>query len=246
MIRSKISLRNNQEDFYLIVCAALICAALAWVNFSSIDLQIQNHLFDFVKKSWIIDKDEPVKKFIFYKFPKILLGLVILSCLVASLFGFKKISSKFAPIKIDFVANRHKFFLTFLGLVLITLIAGNIKKFTNVYCPSRLEIYGGNAPYVKIFESYPTGFVQEKKPACFPAGHPVTGFCLFILFFIFSQKFWRIFSFSFALVLGWIFGFYQMAKGAHFFGDVLLSMLVCFFMAAFISRLYKTFLVKDL
>lgn len=245
MISSKISLRSNREDFYLLLAAALICAALAFLHFSEIDLKIQNHLFDFATKTWVVDKDEPVKKFIFYKFPKILLGVAIICCLAASLIGFKKILPNFASKKIFFISNRHKFFLTFLGLVLITLIVGNIKKITNVYCPARLEIYGGDAPYIKVLENYPSDFVQTKKAACFPAGHPVTGFCLFILFFVFSQKFWRIFSFFSAVILGWIFGLYQMAKGAHFFSDVLLSMLICFFMAALISRLYKTFLVKD-
>jgi len=220
-------------DFLIIANLALIILALCLFNYTDIDVKIQNHLFDFAHKTWLIDKDEPVKKFIFYKFPKILFGVAIVFCLIATVLGFKKNSP-----------NRHKFFLIILGLSLIPLIAGNIKKFTNVYCPTQLEIYGEKYPYVKIFDSYPKDFQQIKKAQCFPAGHPVTGFALFILFFAFEKKAWRIFGFIGALTLGSIMGFYQMAKGAHFFGDTVVAMLVCFLIAAIIARIHKDHLAK--
>jgi membrane-associated PAP2 superfamily phosphatase len=236
MENSKI-LTIRKINLLIIFTSILIALALCLSNYTNLDVAIQNHLFNFENKTWLIDRDEPVKKFFFYKLPKITLGVVIVFCLFATIFGFKK-KSQF------FYENRHQFFLVFLGLSLIPLIAGNIKKFTNVYCPARLEIYGGDRPYVKIFDHYDEGFYQEKRAKCFPAGHAVTGFALFILFFALKKKSHRFLGVFSAIIFGWILGFYQMAKGAHFFGDTLVSMLVCFLIAALLSRIYESRLVK--
>ncbi len=231
MVNSKISQQIRKIDILISASLILILAALFWVNYSDIDLKVQNHLFNFQSKTWLVDKDELVKKIFFYKLPKILLGITIFGCLASAIIGFKNHNQNFC------YKNRHRFFLIFLGLALIPLIAGNIKKFTNVYCPNQLEIYGGDKPYVKIFNHYPEGFTQIKKAKCFPAGHAVTGFALMILFFALSG-FYAYLSLAGSILLGWIMGFYQMAKGAHFFGDTLVSMLVCFFLAALIARIY--------
>ena len=234
MENSKISLQKSKIDFLILVNIAFITLALCLINFSNIDLVIQKYLFDFKTKSWLIDRDEPVKKFIFYQLPKILMGTLIITLLVLAILGFRK-KSEFL------VKNRHHVFLIFLGLSLIPLIAGNIKTFTNVYCPNRLEIFMGDMPYVKIFDSYPADFHQKKKAKCFPAGHAVSGFALMILFFGLRKKSHRLIGLASGVILGWITGFYQIAKGAHFFGDTLVSMLVCFFLAALITRIYLNF-----
>lgn len=232
-ILQQIKETNRWIIFSLVTIFIVLCA----INYSEIDLQIQNLFFDFKNKTWLIDKNESVKKFIFYQFPKIILGCLIFFCLTASILGFKNKSDFFHK-------NRHKFFLIFLGLALIPLIVGNVKKFTNIYCPTQLEIYDGKYPYVKIFESYSADFIQLKKGKCFPGGHAVSGFALLILFFAFEKKSLRIFSLSGTIIYGWILGLYQMAKGVHFFGDTIVTMLLCFLVAAIINRLYIRFFYK--
>jgi membrane-associated PAP2 superfamily phosphatase len=120
MENSKI-LAIRKINILIIITSILIALALCLINYSNIDFVIQNHLFDFKNKTWLIDHNEPIKKFFFYKLPKIFLGFGIFFCLIATVFGFKK-KSQF------FYKNRHKFFLIFLGLSLIPLIVGNIKK----------------------------------------------------------------------------------------------------------------------
>lgn len=243
----KTLIKFSKIDLLIIADLALIILALCLFHYSDIDVQIQNHLFDFDKKTWLIDRDEPVKKFIFYIFPKVIFGVAIVFFLVAAVLGFKNKSEYFFQ-------NRHKFLLIFLGLALIPLIAGNIKKFTNIYCPNQLSIYNGSYVYTKILETNhninlkasPDVFQKEpvKRGQCFPAGHPVTGFALFILFFALEKKSLRIFGFCSAMLLGWITGLYQMAKGAHFLGDTVVAMLVCFLLAAAIARIYEVQLAK--
>ena len=331
---SKISI----QKINLLILATIILgvAALCWINYSDIDLELQRRLFDFETKAWLVDRNEPIAKFIFYKFPKICLGIFIVATLVATVLGFRKgaktheildanasrmtsvededfdanaprmtsvvgenfdaIASRMTSVEDeDFDANasrmtsvvgenfdaiasrmtdkkansphtrhpcaqredlmsliqklkkyRHNILLTLLGLSLIPLIAGNIKKFTNIYCPSQLEIYNGNYPYVKILESYPADFVQTKKGKCFPAGHAITGFSLLILFFSLHKKSHKIFGLILGTLLGWILGTYQMFKGAHFFGDTLIAMFVCFLLAALITRVYEGLLAKNI
>lgn len=217
MTNSKILPATKKIDLALIINSILIILALLVINFSDLDVTIQKYFFDFETKKWLIDKYDPVKKIIFYIFPKIIFGIAIIGLLIAVILGFKKNNQNFWPLSLqntkNFLTQNHqRFFLILLGLILIPLIAGNIKKFTNVYCPNHLEIYDGDKPYVKIFDSYPAGFHQNKKAQCFPAGHCVTGFALFILFFALPKKRHKIFGLFGAIFLGWIMGFYQMAK----------------------------------
>jgi len=235
---------KNQVNFLIIADLALLIVALCFVNYSDFDVHLQNHLFNFETKSWLIDAQEPINKFIFYTFPKILLGVAIFMVLAATILGFKN-KSQFC------FDNRHKFLLIFLGLTLIPLTVGNIKKFTDIYCPNQLAEYSGEYPHTHIFEKYDKNFLELRriksphgelqhgkanKGQCFPAGHPVTAFCLMILFFALEKKSHKFYGLFVAVALGWILGFYQMAKGAHFFGHNLVSMLACFLVAALIAR----------
>ncbi len=239
-----------------VIVANLIAIAIALLVFqkTNLDLEFQKFWFDSNSQNWLIDKNEPIKKFLFYNLPKILLAaLILLSLLLSILFYWP---SKLKPVFnnglffkclaniLVFRSQRQKILILFLGLTLIPLLVGNIKKFTNIYCPSQLTIYGGSYPYVRIFSSYPKDFVQEKKGKCFPAGHAITGFCLVILFFIFEKKSRKIFGLMLGVVLGWILGLYQIAKGAHFLSDTVLTMLICFLVAALIVRIF-IILVKD-
>jgi membrane-associated PAP2 superfamily phosphatase len=245
----EISKKIRAIDILIIINLALVFMALCLINYTNFDLNIQKYFFDFESKKWLIDKNEPVKKFIFYQFPKILFGVILIACLSSAIIGFRRntfcvrhpelVSGSSTSIAPNFFTkNRHKILLIFFGLAFVPLIVGNIKKFTNVYCPMQLEIYGEKYPYVRIFDHYPADFLQPKKAKCFPAGHSVTGFSLFILFFALTKKRSKIYGLFSGFIFGWILGFYQMAKGAHFFGDTLVSMLLCFLVAALIARLY--------
>lgn len=223
---------QNKIDLIIILNAVFLILILWLANATNIDITVENNFFDFDKKLWLIDRDEPIKKFIFYNFPKYIFGAAIFLSIIFAVLGFKK-KTQF------FFNNRHKFLLAFLGLTLIPLIAGNIKKFTNIYCPSQLEIYDGDHAYVKIFQPNKVLENNVKKGKCFPAGHAVTGFAWIILFFVFEKKSRKYLSLAGSMALGWVLGFYQMMKGAHFVSDTFCAMLICFILAAVITRIYK-------
>ncbi len=223
MTNSKILPQIQKIDLLIIGDLILLLLALCFVNYGDFDVKIQNNFFDFAQKKWLIDRFEPIAKFFFYHLPKIIFIIALFTSLLAVL--LKK--------------NRQKFLLIFLGLALIPLIVGNIKKITNVYCPYQLEIYDGDRPYVKIFEKYPENFLSKKAGKCFPAGHAITGFAFFILCFALIKKSHKFLAFFLVTIYGWILGSYQMLKGAHFFGDTLVTMLACFLLAAVIYKIYS-------
>ncbi len=222
--------KTAKIDFYIVLSAFLTILTLFIANYSDFDVKIQNHFFNFEQKTWLIDIHEPIKRAIFYTIPKFLIAIAIFLSILAVFFGFKG-KNRF------FYQNRHVFMLILLGLCIIPLSVGNIKKFTNIYCPAQLEIYGGKYPYDKIFDEH--NFVQEKTGKCYPAGHPVTGFCLFILFFALRNNNLKILGLFTAFISGFILSFYQIAKGAHFVSDCVVSMFLCFLVAAILSRIYK-------
>ena len=253
---------KKQYYFLFAINLILLAAALCFARYSNFDVELQKHFFNQDTGEWLIDADEPIKRFYFYNLPKILLGLTIAAFLVLSILGFKSENQKknnqfffkFLFKNQFFYKNRHKFMLIFLGLALIPLIVGNIKKFTNIYCPNQLALYSGEYPHFRIFEEKTADFKQlqcQKSPhgeilhgecdkgQCFPAGHPVTAFALVILFFALKSTFWRYFWLVSSISLGWVLGAYQMLKGAHFFSHVLVSMILCFLVAAIIEMLYN-------
>ncbi len=232
MINLKTLSKSKVNILLLIGNLTLALLSLWFFSASNFDLQIQNNFFNFSEKKWLIDRSDPIKKLIFYQLPKIALGALILAVVVLCFFSFYKTKNKFFN-------KRYDILLIVIGLPLILLIAGNVKKITNIYCPNQLEIFGGNKPYLKILEHYPQDFKQEKKGQCFPAGHAITGFCLYIFCFIFHKKIQQIFVFSLVTIYGWILGFYQILKGAHFISDTLLAMLLCIFLAQIIAQIYR-------
>jgi len=202
----------------------LIILAILLIKYSNIDIILQKKFFYF--NQWIISKDEQPEKLLFYNLPKIFLGICIVATLLFAIFF--RLKNKNSP-------NLYRFTFLFLGLVLNPIFTANIKKFTNIHCPSQIKEFGGGIIYQKIISFK----WQNKRGQCFPAGHAVTGFAFFIFCFFFRSKILKILSFLFALNFGWLIGFYQIMKGAHFFGDTIISMLLCFLLATIIAKIFN-------
>ena len=221
--------KNKNIDLLILTTLLLIILTLFLIKLSNIDIFIQNYFFDFTAREWLIDKSEPFKKNIFHRLPKIIFGFLIFLSIASAL-----------KYRNNNYFRYQQALLMIIGLTVNPMISANIKKFTNIYCPAQLKIYDGNYDYHKIFYINQPDESKNKKGQCFPAGHAVTGFSLFILFFIFQTRFLQISSLIMAILAGWIIGFYQMIKGDHFFGDTLISMLLCFMLSAVIARIFFT------
>jgi membrane-associated PAP2 superfamily phosphatase len=108
------------------------------------------------------------------------------------------------------------------GLVLVPAL----KRLSHTSCPWDLALFGGNLPYVPHW--LPT-LIDGGPGHCFPSGHAVAAFAFLPLYFQ-----WRGHRPALArallaavLILGALFGWAQLARGAHFPSHTLWSAWLC-------------------
>lgn len=89
------------------------------------------------------------------------------------------------------------------------------KASINRHCPWDYQRYGGTVAYLPLF-SEPAA--DAKVGHCFPAGHASGGFSLLGSYFVYHRRCrrraWA--GLAVGLLLGSLFGFGQLARGAHF------------------------------
>jgi membrane-associated PAP2 superfamily phosphatase len=176
---------------------------------------------------WVLEKSIHTNfYFIFYKLPKMLLiaGGVVL--LITALWHFK---------------NRRYRLGSHCLLSLVTMGAlpafiSLLKNISQVPCPHNLLEYGGtevsqSAIYFLIHRSSAAG-------QCFPAGHASGGFTLLGLIFLTRTRREAACAILLSLVFGWILGWYQQARGAHFLSHTITTQVLTL---GFILLIYKLF-----
>ncbi len=120
-------------------------------------------------------------------------------------------------------ADRVRLFLSVLSALLaVTLIKG----ISQTSCPWDLQVFGGLAPYVSHWNLW----VRDGGGGhCFPAGHASTGFAFMAAYFGLRQSnapgatLWLVL----ALSVGFVLGFSQQMRGAHFMSHTLWTAWLC-------------------
>ncbi|MEX1669428.1 phosphatase PAP2 family protein [Zhongshania guokunii] len=183
-----------------------------------LDTWVQDLFYNSQSQQWALSiKGSPVRHFILYDGPKKLLILFEVALLLSLLF-FRK-----HPI----VKQYHcGLLIVLLSLPLGPAAVSSLKGTTNVACPYALSQYGGDIPYIKVFERYPTGQEPSKQQRCFPAGHASGGFALMALYYLPKSRRRRQQALYFAIGAGWIMGGYKMLLGHHFLSHTIISMLI--------------------
>ncbi|MGZ4996301.1 MAG: phosphatase PAP2 family protein [Methylobacter sp.] len=119
------------------------------------------------------------------------------------------------------------------GPVIIALL----KRSTHIYCPWDVALFGGDKPYVRLFDNIPNNLVIGY---CFPAAHAGSGFTFISLYFFLvavKPKYKR-YGLYFGLALGFVFGAAQQARGAHFFSHDVFALAVCWFSSLILFILF--------
>lgn len=123
-----------------------------------------------------------------------------------------------------FKALLFLFVASITGPVLIALL----KNATHIYCPWDLTLFGGDKPYIRLFDfaSYPLAIGH-----CFPAGHAGGGYAFISLYFflLLLKPRYRHVGLGGGLLIGLLFGLTQQMRGAHFLSHDVFSLAICWF-----------------
>jgi membrane-associated PAP2 superfamily phosphatase len=210
---------TKQVQFSLVGLAA----SLIWFELTPTDLWFQQYFFDASNQQWILDRTEPVMRFLLYDGIKALLVLLMLS-LVACLVFFKCSS---------IVRQYSKGIrIVVFSLILVPGVVGSLKATTNVACPRVLSDFGGALPHVGLLGQHP-----KHQQRCFPAGHASGGFALMSFFLFFKTAKNRKRALYISLSCGWIMGGYKMLIGDHFLSHTIVTMLLAWLIINAIAML---------
>ncbi len=200
------------------IALGLLAAVLALFELTDLDLALQDKLYNFETRRWVVDEKDPLGRLVFYNGPKALVWVFALTTLTLAA-GPARWREK---LRVD----RRGLWLGVLVIATVPALAGLGKKYTNIFCPSEIRRYGGDVAYAKLCEPYPDDDRPARRGGCFPAGHASGGFALMGLLAVRGTRRWRNGILALGLGLGWWMGGYQMLKGAHYLSHTLTTMLV--------------------
>ena len=205
---------------------------------SQFDIRI-SELF-YTNGQWLIQKGAQPYAFIFYDGPKALLILSAIYLLAILIVKYRRPANK------PFIANNSKFSqfivplsvreISYLLIILIVVPStiALLKGVTHVSCPNHLTLFGGDLPYLNIWQN----MLAKTDAKCFPAAHASAGFSLYGLVFLPSLHKYRYRIFAIVTALGWTMGLYKMLFGDHFFSHTLVSMLLALTVACALASLF--------
>ena len=218
------------------VAAALAVAALVifWIGrCTDVDLALADAVFDAAsgvfpwRHAWLAETFSHV----ILKWLLMLLALGFIGRALADLAWPRAGMSGHARLRLRIVA---------LSALLVPLAIGMLKQFSTSHCPWDLLRYGGDQPYVRLFEALPAGAVAGQ---CLPAGHASSALWLLSLavYWLPARPRMAWAAATFALAFGAAVGYLQQLRGAHFMTHTLWSIwiacaIVLFLVAALRAR----------
>lgn len=140
---------------------------------------------------------------------------IVVALLVLAVFLFSFKVAKLAP-------YRRQAGWILVGMVLADSAVSVLKQESIHACPWDLVQYGGTLPWLPLFAGLPVGIAPGH---CFPAGHASAGFGLMAFYFGLRDKqpFYARAALCFGLTLGFVMGWGQMMRGAHFLSHTIWS-----------------------
>lgn len=217
----------------LAFAATCLLIAVVLFDFTSIDMWVQEKLYRPDTGQWLLDKQDPTLRMLFYDGPKSLLTLLAkVTLLVLIVFHRNEILGKY----------RSGLLIVLVSTLVTVALVGGLKSLTNVPCPKDLSHFGADYPYVTFLHRLPLAEVLPRV-RCFPAGHASGGFALLSLFFLFRRRRNQWIGFAVGMALGWTLGIYKMLIGDHFLSHTVVTMclgwLVSLSVAATVYRFSK-------
>jgi membrane-associated PAP2 superfamily phosphatase len=199
---------NSPAAFYLSHAGAALIMAFALFGifeYTNLDLRISDLYYDPTMHQFPLRHDWFLEV-VMHHWAKYMIVLIAVGAATGFLASFRV--GAFRP-------HRRMLLFIFLSLAMGPLVVSILKHVSAKYCPWDLQMYGGFAPYLRLFQFAPS----DLRPGqCFPSGHASGGFALMAFYFV-----WRGTRPTLARAMlvggftcGIVLGFGRMLQGAHF------------------------------
>ena len=218
-----------RQPYQALTGIGLLAACLLVFETTSLDLQVQDLLYDAGEQTWRVDRNAALPRFLFYDGPKVVLAGWLL-CLALSLWR-PGLCPTFCP------PDRRRSLYVLACMALIPATVARLKDTTNVFYPYKIQRYGGRLPYRKLIHSLRRR-PGEPRSRGFPAGHASGGFAMLCLAYVARTRRGRRQAVLLGLLAGWVPGFYQMAKGAHYLSHTVVTLLLAWIIAAALAHCF--------
>jgi membrane-associated PAP2 superfamily phosphatase len=192
---------------------------LLCMEFTQFDIWLASHFYNAELKLWPY-REHWLTQTVLHKAGRYIvyaIGVVLLLCWLAAF----RLKSRLYDYR------KH---LTYLLLASLTgpLIITYLKSHTHIYCPWDLAMFGGNKPYIRLFDAIDNRLTVGH---CFPSGHSGLGFTFVSLYFFFLlvKPKYKYHGLTAGLGAGFIFGINQEIRGAHFFSHDVFALAICWF-----------------
>lgn len=210
--------RFCQTGFYKKTAAGLLTSALfiLWLGeYTNADLLLANWFYDAQSRTFPWRHNWLTSTFLHYWVKKAIVGVGYLLMAVALVDTVKHLPGISAGMRI-------RLRVVAWSALLIPLVISTIKRYSVLACPWDLQMYGGDALYLRLLDAVPPG-VQPGH--CFPAGHASAGLWLaaFAVFWVPTKPLKALRVFLAGLGVGLFLGLVQQARGAHFLTHTLWS-----------------------
>ena len=201
------------------IAVALIAGALStlWIGrYSDIDLLLADAVFDAAsntfpwRHAWLTDT-----------FAHVILKRVLTLAALAFI-GCAAVDA-FRPLPRLCVLGRLRLRIVASSAILVPAVISLLKQLSSSHCPWELTRYGGEQPYVRIFDILPIGALPGH---CLPAGHASSALWLLSLavYWLPAQVRAARIAASLGIAAGSILGVMQQLRGAHFLTHTLWSL----------------------
>lgn len=211
---------------------AVLAGILFVFEMTPLDLWVQDALYDFERQRWWVDGTAPIPRWIFYHGPKaviIALGVGVLGLALGP-----------AVWRSRWSLSRRDLWVVFATLATGPALIAVGKATTGVFCPSEIRRYGGDAPYVRVFDCQPEDDRPARRGRCFPAGHASGGFALVSCMGLARRRRGKAIGFGLGVGVGLWMGVYQMLKGAHYLSHTLVTAMVVWIVYLTWRRIFRT------
>ena len=206
-------------------------------QFTSLDLMLADYYFDFQSKQFIWKNSWFAKQFmhVYVKESIMFLGSMVIGFVLLDLvITFKSITTWF----------RTRLRFTAVAAILVPLVISGLKQMSVLHCPWDELRYGGKAPYLRLFDAIPQ---TMEAGHCFPAGHASTGLWLaaFCVFWLPYRPRIAIAVFFGGLSVGFVLGWVQQMRGAHFISHTLWSVWIASAIVVLMLSFSQSFLYSN-